>query len=85
MENALKRDVLRELHSGQGRLLLHDEIEERLGTFDIVPIWENIQDADVLTPRDAFDLMISEGFQVTYTRTHMDIARSNLSMNVARL
>lgn len=64
MEKALKKDVLRELRAGEGRILLHDEIEDRPGSFAIIPIWETIEETDVMTPRDAFDQMIKEGYQV---------------------
>jgi hypothetical protein len=61
---SLKRDVLRELRAGGGRLLLHDEVEERPGQFEIVPIWECVEESDIMTPRDVFELMKAEGYQV---------------------
>lgn len=64
MEASLKKDVLRELRAGEGRLLLHDEVEERPGQFEIIPLWENIDEADIMTPRDVFELMKLEGFKV---------------------
>lgn len=63
MEKSFKKDVLRELRIGNGRILLHDEIEERPGVFSIVPIWETIREDDILTPRDVFDLMTKEGYK----------------------
>jgi hypothetical protein len=68
MEKAFKKDVLRELKEGNGRLLLHDEVEERTGVFVIVPIWENVSEDDIMTPRDVFDLMAQEGFKVSPNR-----------------
>ena len=56
-------DVLRELKAGHGRILLHDEVEER-GVFSIVPLWETVSEDDIMTPRDVFDLMVQEGFRV---------------------
>ena len=64
MEIKLKRDVLRELRKNEGRLLLHDEVEERPGVFTILPQWEVVDYDDVLTPRDVFELMAKEGFKV---------------------
>ena len=64
MEASLKKDVLRELRAGEGRLLLHDEVEERPGQFEIIPLWENIDEGDIMTPRDVFALMKTEGFKV---------------------
>lgn len=64
MEFSLKKDVLRELRAGDGRILLHDEVEVRPGHFDIVPLWESVEEADIMTPRDVFQLMKMEGYNV---------------------
>ena len=64
MEKNLKRDVIREVIANEGRILLHDEVEERPGVFSIVAQWENVDTDDILTPRDVFDLMAKEGFKV---------------------
>ena len=64
MENNFKRDVMREVHAGAGRILLHDEVEERPGVFTIIPIWEHVSEQDIMTPRDVFELMVREGFKV---------------------
>lgn len=66
MEHNFKRDVLRELRAGKGRILLHDEVEERPGVFSIIPLWEEVEEKDILTPRDVFSLMTAEGFKVNY-------------------
>ncbi|EIN10058.1 hypothetical protein PUNSTDRAFT_125979 [Punctularia strigosozonata HHB-11173 SS5] len=68
MEESLKRDVLREVKAGSGRILLHDEVEERPNVFAIVPIWENVSEADIMTPRDVFNLVSAEGYKVDYGR-----------------
>ncbi|KAJ4494760.1 inositol hexakisphosphate-domain-containing protein [Lentinula edodes] len=69
MERNFKKDVIRELHSsGKGRILLHDEVEERPGVFTIIPIWETVEEADILTPRDVFDSIVKEGFKIDYDR-----------------
>lgn len=64
MERNFKKDVLRELRAGNGRILLHDEVEERPGVFSIIPIWETVSEEDILTPRDVFDSITKEGFRV---------------------
>ncbi|KAI0330242.1 hypothetical protein GY45DRAFT_1323965 [Cubamyces sp. BRFM 1775] len=68
MEENLKRDVLREVHEGNGRILLHDEVEERPGVFSIIPIWEEVEEQDIMTPRDVYELMVKEGYKVDYDR-----------------
>ncbi|KAL0953290.1 hypothetical protein HGRIS_004539 [Hohenbuehelia grisea] len=68
MENNFKKDVLRELRAGDGRILLHDEVEERPGVFSIIPIWETVSEADIMTPRDVFSLMNKEGYKINYGR-----------------
>ncbi|KAG7451357.1 uncharacterized protein BT62DRAFT_942232 [Guyanagaster necrorhizus] len=68
MERAFKRDALRELRAGKGRILLHDEVEERPGVFSIIPLWEEVEEKDILTPRDVFNLITAEGFKLDYGR-----------------
>jgi len=69
MEERFKKDVIREARMGDGRILLHDEVEERPGVFSIIPIWETVNEQDIMTPRDVFDLMAKEGFKVCRSRT----------------
>jgi len=64
MEVSLKMDVLRELRAGDGRILLHDEVEERPGQFDIVPLWVVVEESEIMTPRDVFEQMREEGYKV---------------------
>lgn len=51
MEKNLKRDVQREVYSGGGRILLHDEVEDPPNQFTITPQWESIAAEDIMTPR----------------------------------
>lgn len=69
MEAALKRDLIAEAESGQGRVLLHDEVEED-GKFTVTAEWQDLAVAsqDIMTPRDVFELMQKEGFKVNYER-----------------
>ena len=65
MEESFKRDVIREVRAGRGRILLHDEVEERPNVFSIVPLWEDVSEEDIMTPGDVFDLMAKEGHKVS--------------------
>ena len=66
MEHTFKRDVLKELRVHGGCVLLHDEIEERPGVFSIIPIWQEATEADIMTPRNVFELMVKEGYRVRH-------------------
>jgi len=68
MEKSLKQDLIRELRAGNGRVLVHDEIEDPPGNFTITALWETIEEKDVLTPRDVFERMREEGYRVDYGR-----------------
>jgi len=68
MEVNFKRDVIREVRAGDGRILLHDEVEERPNVFSIVPLWENVSEDDIMTPGDVFNLMAKEGYNIDYGR-----------------
>ncbi|KAG6919205.1 hypothetical protein DXG01_008503 [Tephrocybe rancida] len=63
MEQSFKKDVLRELRAGDGRILLHDELEDRPGTFSVVPIWETVAEDDIQTPKDVIDTIRKEGYR----------------------
>ncbi|KDQ57083.1 hypothetical protein JAAARDRAFT_194263 [Jaapia argillacea MUCL 33604] len=68
MEARFKKDVVKEVRAGDGRILLHDEVEERPGVFSLVPIWETVSESDIMTPRDVFNLMAQEGYHINYDR-----------------
>lgn len=68
MEEALKQDVLKEIRAGQGRLLLHDEVETKPGTYEIIPIWEAVDESDVMTPKELYSAVTSEAYNVDYQR-----------------
>ena len=72
MENNFKKDVLFEVKQGNGRILLHDEVEERPGFYSIIPIWESVTEDDIMTPRDVFELVQKEGYRVS-THDHVSI------------
>jgi hypothetical protein len=64
METKLKKDVLKEVRAGGGRILLHDEVEDRPGVFTIVPIWEHVEESDIMTPQQVFESAVKEGYKV---------------------
>ncbi|KAG6837385.1 hypothetical protein H0H93_010544 [Arthromyces matolae] len=68
MEQSFKKDVLRELRAGNGRVLLHDELEDRPGTFSVVPVWENVTEDEILTPKDVINSIRKEGYKIDYAR-----------------
>jgi Inositol hexakisphosphate len=65
MEIALKRDVQQELRRAQGKILLHDELEESPGKYQITPLYETVSEDDIMTPRDVFEFMVAEGYRVS--------------------
>lgn len=65
MEENLKKDVLKEIRTGGGRILLHDEVEDRPGVFTIVPIWGHFEESDIMTPRQVFENAVQEGYKVS--------------------
>jgi len=65
MEENFRKDVLKEVRAGDGRILLHDEVEDRPGVFSIVPIWEHVEESDIMTPRQVFENAVSEGYKVS--------------------
>jgi hypothetical protein len=69
MEESFKREVINEVRAGDGRILLHDEVEERPNVFSIVPLWVNVSEEDIMTPRDVFNLMTKEGYKVSIVRS----------------
>lgn len=68
MEVQLKEDVVAEIRRGEGRILLHDEVETKPGCYEIIPIWETVEEDEVMTPRELYDGVIREDYQVDYKR-----------------
>jgi hypothetical protein len=66
-EQQFKGDVLAEIEA-TGRILLHDEVETTPGSFEIVPIYETVEEHDVMTPRELYEQVQSEGYNVEYQR-----------------
>jgi len=78
MEENFRRDVLKEVRAGGGRILLHDEVEDRPGVFTIVPIWEQVEESDIMTPQQVFESAVSEGYRVNYGRVAITDERAPL-------
>ncbi|KAF8150729.1 inositol hexakisphosphate-domain-containing protein [Crassisporium funariophilum] len=85
MEQSFKKDVVRELQKGNGRILLHDEVEERPGVFSIIPIWEVVEDHDIMTPRDVINLITKQGYRINYGRVAITDEQAPLPDALAQL
>lgn len=68
MEESFKRDVLDEIARDDGRILLHDEIETSPGHYSIVPVWENVGPEDIKTPKELYEDVQREGYDIDYRR-----------------
>ncbi|EKM78648.1 hypothetical protein AGABI1DRAFT_100687 [Agaricus bisporus var. burnettii JB137-S8] len=85
MEEGFKKDVLREMRAGDGRILLHDEVEEHPGVFSIIPIWEMVTEDDIMTPRDVVDLIKKEGYRIDYGRIAITDEQAPLPVALSQL
>lgn len=83
MEQTLKRDVQKEVFAGQGRILLHDEVEDSPGQFTITPQWETVSVEDIMTPRDVFEMVTKEGYKVDYARVAITDEQAPLPESMA--
>lgn len=77
METALKQDVLQEIQRGDGRLLLHDEVQTKPGVFEVIPIWETVKADEVMTPREMYEGVIDEQYHVDYLRVAIVSTETN--------
>lgn len=68
MEQALKKDVQDELRRNHGKILLHDELEESPGKYQITALYETVTEDEIMTPRDVFELIMGKGYRVNYGR-----------------
>ncbi|CAO0803096.1 unnamed protein product [Mucor circinelloides] len=69
MEERMKLEAINEWKEYDGRLLLHDEkANEKKNEFDLVGMWESVQIQDIETPKETFQSIIDEGYQVDYLR-----------------
>ncbi|KAG8824150.1 hypothetical protein FRC17_009172 [Serendipita sp. 399] len=85
MEKSLKRDVQKEVIAGNGRILLHDELEDAPGKFTITPQWETISTDDIMTPRDVFEQVVREGYKVDYARVAITDEQAPLPESMATI
>lgn len=68
IEERMKLEAINEWKEYDGRLLLHDEKPNEKGEFDLVGLWETISLKDIETPKEVFQSIIDEGYQVDYLR-----------------
>ena len=68
MERKLVNEVLREAEKNDGRVLLHDEVEDGSGGFTVTSDFFTVGKDDVLTPAEMWQTVIDEGYQVGYSR-----------------
>ncbi|RSH87875.1 uncharacterized protein EHS24_000393 [Apiotrichum porosum] len=68
MESQLKEEVLKEIRLMGGKMLLHDEVETKPGVYDIIPIWEEVSENDVMTPKELYQQVMREDYHVDYFR-----------------
>ncbi|BEI83204.1 hypothetical protein CcaverHIS002_0310720 [Cutaneotrichosporon cavernicola] len=68
MEKQLKADVIKEIREGNGKLLLHDEVETKPGMYEVVPVWETVEEKNVITPLELYRQVQDEGYHVDYMR-----------------
>ncbi|KAG8865965.1 hypothetical protein FRC20_009226 [Serendipita sp. 405] len=85
MEKSLKRDVQKEVITSNGRILLHDEVEDAPGKFTITPQWETISVDDIMTPRDVFEQVVKEGYKVDYARVAITDEQAPLPESMATI
>ena len=68
MERKLVKEVLREAEKNDGRVLLHDEVEDGSGGFTVTSDFFTVGKDDVLTPAEMWQTVIDEGYHVGYSR-----------------
>ena len=61
MENRLKDDIISEMESNNGMVLVHEEREGQL-----VPVW--LAPQHIQTSREVFETLAEQGFHVSYVR-----------------
>ncbi|TIA73209.1 hypothetical protein E3P81_00237 [Wallemia ichthyophaga] len=84
MESTLKKDVIMAAKD-TGRVLLHDEQEISPGNYKIIPIWQNAEESDILTPREMFEAVQLEGYKVDYSRVAITDEQAPLPNALAEL
>ncbi|TIC33606.1 hypothetical protein E3Q10_00674 [Wallemia mellicola] len=84
MEDTLKKDVIMAAKD-TGRVLLHDEQEISPGNYKIIPIWQNVEESDILTPREMFEAVQKEGYSVDYARVAITDEQAPLPNALAQL
>ncbi|KAI9486886.1 MAG: inositol hexakisphosphate-domain-containing protein [Benjaminiella poitrasii] len=68
MEDRMKLDAINEWNEYDSRLLLHDEKPNEKGEYELMGMWETVSIEDIKTPKETFQSIIDEGYQVDYLR-----------------
>jgi len=64
LEKRLKQDVLAEALEYKGKILLHGEVDAG----EIVGVWEAVDESSVQTPREIYESLMAQGYNVAYHR-----------------
>jgi protein-tyrosine phosphatase len=70
MEERLKTDILAELRQFNNNLLLHEEEMGKHG-YEVVPVWEHVEEGSIATPAEVYANICKEGYDLTYIRIPM--------------
>mmetsp|Transcript_12515 Transcript_12515/g.22690 ORF Transcript_12515/g.22690 Transcript_12515/m.22690 type:complete len:1511 (+) Transcript_12515:216-4748(+) len=63
-ERRLKEDVVAELKRYNGRILVHEETDDKT----LRLLWEHVEEDDILTPREMYQALVDSGLPVEYFR-----------------
>ncbi len=64
MEIRLKQDILKEAQQYNSRFLIHDESSDG----KMIQIWQDVSEATVLTPKEAYSNLAKQNYPVTFKR-----------------
>lgn len=83
MEARLKEDILAEITSSGGRMLLHrEEYNPALNHSSVIGFWENILVDDVKTPAEVYAGLKDEGYNLVYRRIPLTREREPLASDI---
>lgn len=83
MEARLKEDILAEVRTSGGRMLLHrEEYNPSTNQSGVVGYWENVLIDDVKTPAEVYSALKDEGYDTVYRRIPLTRERDALACDV---
>ncbi|KAI8971777.1 inositol hexakisphosphate-domain-containing protein [Mycotypha africana] len=68
VEDRMKLDAINECRKYNEKLLLHDEKPNEKGEYELMGLWETISIDEIETPKEVFQSIKNEGYQVDYLR-----------------